>query len=91
MPFAQLGSLRRRAGCRDWKATAQRWRSIAATALMAARVERGRLYYGSDIFAKGDSVAIFSELTKQEFFGVVHILSPNEVRAAAPGRGAVNR
>jgi len=37
---------------RDWKATAQRWRSNAATALLPARVERNRLYYRTDSYAK---------------------------------------
>ena len=46
---------------------------------MPARVERGRLYYGPDSYTKGDPVSVFSELTKQEFLGVVHILTPHEV------------
>ena len=67
---------------RDWKAAAQRWRSVAAAVLTPARVERGRLYYGSEIFAKGDAVAVFSELTKQEFYGTMHLLA--QVRGGAP-------
>jgi hypothetical protein len=64
---------------RDWKAAAQRWRSVAAATLTPVRVERGKLYYGSEAFAKGDSLAVFSELTKQEFYGSLHILA--QVRA----------
>lgn len=60
---------------RDWKAAAQRWRSVAATVLTPTRVERGKLYYGQESFVKGDGLAVFSELTKQEFYGTLHILA----------------
>jgi len=42
-------------------------------------VERGRLYYCNDTYAKGDYVTVFSELTKQEYFGTMHMLSAAEV------------
>ena len=57
---------------------------MAATVLTPARVERGRLYYGNEIFAKGDAVAVFSELTKQEFYGSMHLLAQVRARAVAP-------
>lgn len=63
---------------RDWKACAARWRATASTALLPARVERGRLLYANESFAKGDPVVVFSELTKQEFVGEVHHLSSFE-------------
>ena len=65
---------------RDWKATAQRWRVAAASALVPVRVEKGRLYIGSgEPIAKNDAVSVFSELPRQEFAGVMHALATNEV------------
>ena len=63
---------------REWKAVARRWGSFAAAALVPARVERQRLLVGNESFAKGDAVAVFSELTRQEFPGVVFAVAPTE-------------
>lgn len=64
---------------KDWKAAAMRWRLQAGVTMIPARVERGKLYYGSETYTKGEQVTIFSELTKQEFFGTMHVLSATEV------------
>ena len=63
---------------REWKAVARRWGSFAAAALVPARVERQRLLVGGEAFVKGDAVAVFSELTRQEFPGVVFAVAPTE-------------
>lgn len=68
---------------RQWRATAQKWKQTAAFSLMPARVEKvnnvSKLFYGKDTYVKGDSVAVFSELTRQEFYGVLFSLNPSEV------------
>ena len=64
---------------RDWKAVAQKWRQVNATALLPTRVELNKLYYINDEFNRGDAVIVFSELTKEEFYGHVHQLSTIEV------------
>ena len=64
---------------RDWKEAATRWRTVAANALIPARVEKGKLYFGTEIMKKGDNVRVYSELTRQEFSGVMFLFAPNEV------------
>jgi hypothetical protein len=64
---------------RDWKEIAHRWRAKSASALLQARVELGKLLYDSLTFAKGDTVSVFSELTKQEYVGELFALSQTEV------------
>lgn len=64
---------------RDWKEIAHRWRAKSASALLHARVELGKLLYDSLTFSKGDSVSVFSELTKQEYVGELFALSQTEV------------
>ncbi len=64
---------------RDWKAVAQKWRQVNATALLPTRVELNKLYYINDEFNRGDPVIVFSELTKEEFYGHLHLLSAIEV------------
>lgn len=64
---------------RDWKEIAHRWRAKSASALLQARVDLGKLFYDTLTFAKGDSVSVFSELTKQEYVGELFALSQTEV------------
>jgi len=72
-----------RAVYRKWRLIAQKWRQTSAFSLMPTRVEKingvSKLLYGKDVFVKGEPVAVFSELTRQEFYGNIFSLNPTEV------------
>ena len=67
---------------RDWQEVAQRFAASAAGAAAIRQVtaDRGRLLYGADaVFQRGHDVVVTSNVTGEDFFGMITNITQGEV------------
>ena len=67
---------------RDWQEVAQRFAASAAGAAAIRQVtaDRGRLLYGADaVFQRGHDVVVTSNVTGEDFYGMITYITQSEV------------
>lgn len=62
-----------------WKARVQKYRQSCENDLLHVRVDKGKLYFCDQILQTEDRVIVVSELTAQEFFGVLFAISASDI------------